>query len=68
MPLPTNLNLHHWKQIAVTPNDQQVVQLLLFSFPLGYISPVPIPTLSYHPMAKNHASHLTIYITKELQH
>ena len=34
----------------------------------GYLGPIPTPTLSNHPSATNHASHLDAYISKELAH
>ena len=66
--LPSNLSLQEWDRIAIPPDDKQVVQMLKFGFPVGYTGPMPNTTLVNHPLASNHASHLIVYMTKELKH
>ena len=48
-----------------TPGSAVVMEMLTFGFPVGYMGPIPTPTLGNHPSANNHASHLEAYISKE---
>ena len=65
VPLPTNLHIKQWEDLVVTPEDQQVVEMLTCGYPTGYTGPIPTPTLGNYLSTNNHASHVEAYISKE---
>ena len=56
LPVPSNLNLHHWEEICVTPDNHLILQYLQFTFTAGYEGPVPTPTFHNHPSAVCHSN------------
>ena len=47
VPVPSNLNLKQWRELAKAAHDHQVVDFLTFCFLAGFDGEVPIP--SYQP-------------------
>ena len=52
IPVPINLNLKAWCEIAVISDELQVVAFLTFGCPAGYEGPIPSPSTDNHTSAK----------------
>ena len=54
IPVPTNLKLKAWAQLAVTPQQCQVVEFLTLGFLAWFEGPVPDPSTANHTSARAH--------------
>ena len=66
IPIPTRLNIPAWEKY-LAPTDTQLLDMLKFGFPMGYIGPSS-PTLytDNHPSALQYQSQVSDFIQKEL--
>ena len=71
-PMPTVA--HAWNRTHGSLHDHLftdpfLIEILVFSFPIGYTAPHhPAPYQGNHPSATQHPQDVAAYITKELQH
>ena len=68
IPVPSNLNSKAWAQLAVTPHQCQVVEILTYGFPAGFDGPVPDPAMANHASARDHSADIAHYIIAEVWH
>ena len=54
IPVPSNLNLKAWKEMALTPEDLQVVAFLTYGFLAGTEGPIHSLSLDNNASAKAH--------------
>ena len=68
LPVPHNLNLAVWKDIATTPEHHNVVNVLTHGFPAGFEGKVTIPSSPNHASACDHPEVVATYIATEIEH
>ena len=68
-PVPHNVNIQAWRQRSHLFSDPSLIEMLEFSFSIGYTAPIPLaPYSGNHPSATQHPADVSAYISKELQH
>ena len=65
IPVPSNLNIKAWSQLAVTPQQCQVMEFLTFGYPVGFEGPLPTPT-GNHDSARDHTQDIAQFINREI--
>ena len=68
IPVPSNLNLKAWSQLAVIQQQCQVMEFLTFGFPAGFEGPLPTPSTVNHASARAHPQDITQFTITEIGH
>ena len=69
IPVATNLNIPAWRKHLCDDFDQQLVDLIEFSFPLDFDRTKEIEsTLQIHASSRNYPTHVDKYLEEKLLH
>ena len=67
LPVPTHLNIEHWRALMESDQDSKLVELLEFGFPINYTkNELPAVPFTNHGSATAHSHIIDGYISKEL--
>jgi len=64
--LPTNLCLGEWEKEIKDMPDGELLDYLIYGFPVSYRGPIPTPNTANHASALHHPSDVTKYVTTEV--
>ena len=67
IPLPTNLNLRKWAEVAEGYHDAEVVDLLTYGFPTSFTGGQLDTAHDNHASAKQYPEHIDHYTTTEVK-
>ena len=63
--LSRGLNIPAWRHLTEHYHDKQLVDMLEFGFPLGYVGPIPTPCYENHMSARCYPDHVQMYLDTE---
>ena len=64
----TNLHISAWRKIAITSDQQHVVDFFQFGFPTGFDGVVHSPDFTNHVSAREHLHDVTSNICTDIHH